>query len=167
MLNNILRNFVVWVDGAGKMGDGDMAKLPDLSLVLEDYRGGGMDIAIEVDLGMEKLEAEFSLTAFDPQVITLFGLSPGTRKAFTMRGHVAGEDGVTFGVAAYIRGRIKKIVHDNWEPGGKAKLTTSLAVDYYKLKHGDRTLVEIDPFNYVRSINGVDQLAAARADLGF
>ena len=75
MISNVLRNFVVWVDGFGKMGDGDTCQLPNLNLTMEDYRGGGMDIPVEVDLGMEKMEAEFSLTSFDPHTIGLFGLA--------------------------------------------------------------------------------------------
>jgi P2 family phage contractile tail tube protein len=39
--------------------------LPKLTLKTEEFRNGGMDAPIEVEMGMEKLESEFTLTRFD------------------------------------------------------------------------------------------------------
>lgn len=41
-----------------------------------------------------------------------------------------------------------------------------MAVTYYKLEVEGREMFEIDPANSVRKIDGVDQLAAMRNDLG-
>lgn len=166
MLTNIMRNFVIWLDGEGKLGSGDTCKLPDITLKMEEFRGGGMDMPVEVDLGMEKLESEFTLNGFDPQVFKLFGLAPGVNKAYTIRGHLASEDGNSRAMVANMRARIKKITSDNFEAGNKVRTTVSLAVDYYKLKHGGDTLLELDPMNGVRIINGVDQLLIQRNNLG-
>ena len=166
MLTKILRNFLIHVDGEGKLGTGDTCKLPELVLKMEEFRGGGMDIPVEIDLGMEKLEAEFTLNNVDPQIYKLFGLKPGVNKAYTIRGHLAGENGTTKAVVVNMRARIKKISSDNWEAGTKVRSTVSLAVDYLKIKHGGDKLVEIDPMNGVRMINGVDQLQRQRNDLG-
>jgi uncharacterized protein len=166
MISNILRNFMVWVDGNGLMGSGDTCKLPELSLKMEEYRGGGMDTPLEIELGTEKLESEFTLNGIDPQIYKLFGLAPGINKAYTIRGHLASEDGTTTGIVVNMRARIKKIVCDNWEAGAKTKSTISLAVDYMKIKHGSSLLIEIDPTNGVRIVNGVDQLANQRVNLG-
>lgn len=166
MLTNIIRNFVVWVDGEGKLGTGEQAQLPALSMVTEDYRGGGMDLPLEVELGMEKLEASFVLNNFDPQIFKLFGIAPGTVKPFTIRGHLAGEDGKTVGVEAHIDGRIKSITSDAWQPGQKTTVTVALSVHFYSLKVGDTDLVEIDVMNARRVVNGVDQLNETRINLG-
>ncbi|HBO9818405.1 TPA: phage tail protein, partial [Pseudomonas aeruginosa] len=42
----------------------------------------------------------------------------------------------------------------------------AVAVSYYKLEVDGREVYEIDPVNGVRAINGVDQLAGMRNDLG-
>ncbi len=166
MLSNIMRNFVVWLDGEGKLGSGDTCKIPELRLRLEEYRGGGMDIPLEVELGMEKLESEFTLNGVDPQIFKLFGLAPGVNKAYTIRGHLAGEDGATRAVVVNMRARIKSIVADTWEAGAKTRMTVGLAVDYMKMKHAADVLLEVDPTNGVRVINGVDQLQEQRLNLG-
>jgi phage tail tube protein FII len=47
-----------------------------------------MDAPIEVEMGMEKLESEFTLTRFDKNVLKLFGLAPGQLTPLTIRGAV-------------------------------------------------------------------------------
>ena len=48
----------------------------------------------------------------------------------------------------------------------EAKFKYAVAVSYYKLEVDGREVYEIDPVNGVRAINGVDQLAGMRNDLG-
>ena len=48
----------------------------------------------------------------------------------------------------------------------KAEFKYAVAVSYYKLEVDGREVYEIDPVNGVRAINGVDQLAGMRNDLG-
>ncbi|MEG6656789.1 phage major tail tube protein, partial [Pseudomonas aeruginosa] len=50
--------------------------------------------------------------------------------------------------------------------GEKAEFKYAVAVSYYKLEVDGREVYEIDPVNGVRAINGVDQLAGMRNDLG-
>ncbi len=57
MLPKILRNFNVFVDGRGYAGKIEEITLPKLTIKTEEYRAGGMDIPISIDMGMEKLEA--------------------------------------------------------------------------------------------------------------
>jgi len=53
-----------------------------------------------------------------------------------------------------------------WKPGGDAEFKYAVSVSYYKLEVAGVRMFEIDPVNAVRVINGVDQLAAVRRDLG-
>lgn len=54
----------------------------------------------------------------------------------------------------------------DWKAGEKAEFKYAVAVSYYKLEVDGREVYEIDPVNGVRAINGVDQLAGMRNDLG-
>ena len=54
MLNDILKNMSLFVDGRGYAGNVDELNLPKLALKTEEFRGGGMDAPIEIDMGMEK-----------------------------------------------------------------------------------------------------------------
>ncbi len=50
MLPKILRNFNVFVDGRGYAGKIDEITLPKLTIKTEEYRAGGMDIPINIDI---------------------------------------------------------------------------------------------------------------------
>ncbi len=76
MLDDILKNMALFVDGRGYAGNVEELTLPKLTMKTEEFRGGGMDAPIEVEMGMEKLECEFTLTRFDKEALKLFGLAP-------------------------------------------------------------------------------------------
>ena len=163
---NYLRKFVVFVDGFGKLGDCESAKLPELTLKMEEFRGGGMDTPVEVDLGTEKLEFTFTMTALDDQVIDKWGLFPGQQKAFTLRGSLASHNGDTTNIICKMRGTLKQVTVNEMQAGNKLTVEFMVAVDYYKLSKGDRILIELDLENMKRIVGGVDQLENDRVNLG-
>lgn len=166
MLDQILKNMSLFVDGRGYAGNAEEISLPKLTLKTEEMRNGGMDAGVAVDMGMEKLECSFTLTSFDPDVLKLFGLTAGQVTPLTMRGHVESEDGTSAAVAVNLRGKITEMDFGSWKPGDKATVKASVALRYYKLTHAGEVLHEIDVVGMKRIIGGVDQLAATRASLG-
>ena len=60
----------------------------------------------------------------------------------------------------------KKIGIGKFEAGKKMEPETELELYYYKLWIGGRELVELDKLNFIFVLNGVDQLAEVRANLG-
>lgn len=166
MIADVLRNMNLFVDGRGYAGRIDELTLPKLTVKMEEHRAGGMDAPVELDMGMEKLEAEFSLSAFDLEVLRLWGITAGAQAAFTARGALQSEDGTVTALVVHMRGQIRELDHGTWKPGEKAMLKASLALRYYKLTHGQTVVTEIDVENMVRVVGGVDQLAAMRQALG-
>lgn len=166
MLNDILKNLNLFVDGRGYAGNVEELNLPKLTMKTEDFRNGGMDAPIEVEMGMEKLESSFSLTKFDAEVLKIFGLAPGNIKPLTFRGSLASEDGIEKAVIVNLRGMLKEADPGSWKPGEKASLKGSVPLRYYKLTIGTEVIHEIDVPNMIRIINGVDQLAVTRKNLG-
>jgi len=166
MLDDILKNMSLFVDERGYAGNVEELQLPKLAMKTEEFRAGGMDAAIDVEMGMEKLECGFTLTRFDKEALKLFGLAPGKVAPLTMRGAVESEDGSTAAVIVNLRGKIREIDFGSWKPGDKATLKASVSLRYYKLTHGGEVLHEIDVANMIRIVGGVDQLAAQRKALG-
>ena len=166
MLDDILKNMALFVDGRGFAGNVEELTLPKLTLKTEEFRNGGMDAPIEVEMGMEKLESEFTLTRFDKNVLKLFGLAPGQLTPLTIRGAVISDDGTQTAVVVNLQGIVREMDPGNWKPGEKAALKIMMALRYYKLTHGGDVVHEIDIPNMVRTIGGVDQLSAVRSALG-
>ncbi|MGB0957474.1 MAG: phage major tail tube protein [Litorivicinus sp.] len=166
MLDDLLKNMALFVDGRGFAGNVESLTLPKLSLKTESLRNGGMDAPIDVDLGMEKLECDFTLTRFDRQVLKLFGLTHGRAVPVTIRGAMVSDFGMPTPVMINLQGLVREVDFGDWKPGEKATLKLSMSLRYYKLTHGGDVVHEIDIPNMVRMIGGIDQLAAIRFALG-
>lgn len=166
MLNDILKNMNLFVDGRGHAGNIDELTLPKLALKTEDFRAGGMDAPVAVEMGMEKLEVSFTLSRFDKETLKLFGLASGNVKPLTARGSVESEDGTKLPVVVNMRGTMRELDMGNWKPGEKATVKAAIDLRYYKLTHGGEVIHEIDIENMVRIIGGVDQLAETRKNIG-
>ncbi len=165
MIPKILKNFNLFVTGRGYAGLVEEVTLPVLKIHTEEMRTGGMDIPVAVDMGMEALTCELSFNEYDPLLFKLFGL---TSRAFTtieLRGAIMDEDGNAVAVIVTIRGAWTQLDMGSWKAGEIAKLKVSVAVRKYILSIGGEDLIEIDPDNLVRRIDGVDQLSALQTAL--
>ena len=160
-----LRNFTAFVDGRGYAGKVDEIELPKLTIKTDEYRGGGMDAPVELDVGMEKLEAGITFAEYDPDIFSLFGLTDGNSVGITLRGVRQGDAGID-SVIINVTGIFKELDAGTWKTGETGTLKASLALRYYKLTIAGAALIEIDVENMIRSVGGKDQLAAQRTALG-
>nr|DAV41226.1 MAG TPA: tail tube protein [Caudoviricetes sp.] len=160
------KNFTLTVDGRGYAGQIEDFTPPKIALKTEEFRGGGMDAPIELTMGMEKLEASFTLLAVDRDILAMWDVAEGRIVPFTAREALESYDGTITPVVHTMRGKIREIDHGTIKPGDKSSLKITMAVTYYKLQHGANVLQEIDVENMVRIINGRDTMASQRAALG-
>lgn len=165
MIPKILKNFNVTVDGRGYAGRIDEIVLPTLTIQTEEHRAGGMDAPVDIDLGMEKLEAELTFSEYDLELFRLFGLVDGNAVAVTIRGAIQ-SSGEAEPVVINLRGSFKELDAGTWQAGDKATLKCMITARYYKLNINGEDIIEIDAENMVRVINGVDQLASVRSAIG-
>ncbi|XVN14884.1 phage major tail tube protein [Pseudomonas corrugata] len=166
MIPETLANLNLFADGVSFQGDVPSLTLPKLTLKMEEHRGGGMDAPVELDMGMEKQEANFTTTGVRRESLKFFGLADGTAFNGTFRGAYKGLKGKVTPVIVTLRGTLKEVDMGDWKPGDKAEIKHSIGLTYYKLEVDGRIVYEIDPIGMRRVINGVDQLAAQRSALG-
>jgi P2 family phage contractile tail tube protein len=161
----ILKHFNLFVDGRGYAGRAEEVSPPKLSIKTEELRAGGMDAPAAIDMGMEKLEAGFSLVEYDPELLKQFGLVSGNGVQLTLRGALV-DDTTTTPMVIGLRGMFTEIDMGKFKAGDKAALQCSVACRYYSLEIDGKKLIEIDVDNMTRVIDGVDKLAEVRAALG-
>lgn len=166
MITDVLRNVNLFVDGRGYAGTVEEVNLPKLTVATEEHRGGGMDAPAEIDMGLEKLECDWSCAAIDAEMLKAWGVAPGNAIPATFRGALESEDGTVKAVEVRVRGAVKEVDWGAWKPGEKAPLKCMMAVRYYKLTHDGSVIHEIDVDNMKRIVNGTDRLAEQRAALG-
>ena len=166
LIPETLANTNLFSDGISLQGDVPSLTLPKLTIKAEAHRAGGMDAEVELDMGMEKMEANFTTTGVRRESLKNFGLADGTAGNWVFRGAFKGLKGAIKPVVATLRGMLKELDMGDWKPGDKAEVKHGIAVSYYKLEIDGRLMYEIDVLGMKRVIDGVDQLAAQRQALG-
>lgn len=163
---DVRKNLNLFVDGRGFAGQVAEFNAPKLTLKTEDFQAGGMFGPIELTMGHEKIESEFSLFAYDADVLSNFGVVEGKEIQFTAREALESHDGTVTPVVHNMRGKIKELDPGTSKPGEMATLKVSLALSYYKQTHGLRVVQEIDVPNMIVMQDGIDILAPMRNALG-
>jgi uncharacterized protein len=163
---DIRTNFALFVDGTSYAGEATQVTSPKLARKTEDFRAGGMDGTIKLDMGQEAMDADFTMTKFDAKVLGMYGLAPGQNKSVVLRELMDSQDGTKTAVVHTMRGIITEMDMGTSEPGKPGELKVTWNLSYYKLQHGQTVVQEIDIPNMVHIVNGVDQLAKSRSILG-
>ena len=184
MLPTVLKNFNLFVDGQGYAGRVQEVTLPKLVHRTEEFRLGGLDTPVQVDMGMEKLESEFTLSEYDTHIIRLFGMEDSSlipiplrgsglnnmadapvgltgkgQISFTLRGGLDNEmESRVIPVAIHFEGSVIELDPGQWKVGENPGLRIRLALRYYRLKINSENLIEIDIDNMIRKVNGIDQI---------
>lgn len=167
MLPSVLKNFNIFNDGSSYMGIAEDVKLPKLTKKMDEFRGGGMNAPVAIDLGQEKLELEFNCAGFMKQVFKQYGTIKVDGVMLRFAGAYQSDDtGIVQAVEIVVRGRHSEIDPGDAKAGDKGKLGIKSALAYYKLTVDNEVLVEIDIVNMIEIINGVDMLAAQRRAIG-
>lgn len=164
--SDVRKNLNLFVDGRGMAGKIEEFNAPELALKLEEFRAGGMDVPVDITMGMEGLKTDFSLISYDKRVLALFGVAEGQTCPLVAREALESFDGTVTPVVHTMRGKITKISPGTSKAGDKSSLKFEMSLTYYKLQHGGDVVLEVDVENMVRVINGVDALAAQRSALG-
>ncbi len=165
-VKNILRNLNLFIEGRSYAGQVSNYTPPSLALVTEEYRAGGMDAAVDIDVGMEKMQAEYSITGYDTDAIERFGLKKGETTGVSVRGALESADGEIKPIVHTLRGKIVSVERESWAPGEASPLKFSHSLTYFKEEIDGKVTTEIDVENMKRIIGGVDQLEDKRAALG-
>ena len=162
-----LKDLLLFNSGFAYIGIVAAFTLPKLTRKLDDWRGGGMDGIVKIDLGNEAMEAEWTLGGPMRDVLAQYGVvgvsGVGLRFACAYQRDDTGE---VDAVEVSIRGRHEEIDMGEQKlgEGGEFKVKTALAS--YKLVWNGVTLIEIDVLAGTLIVDGVDRRAEIRAAIG-
>ena len=158
-----LKGFTAFVDGRGYAGRLNSGKLPVVKLKTEGFRDGGMDAEVDLDMGQEKMQFELVFAELDRNTLGLVG---SRTIPITLRGSIEDESGTKIPVIGEVRGLVTEADPNEWKPGEKGEAKIMGTADFYRLRIDGQEVYNIDVINSVRTINGVDQLARRRQNLG-
>ena len=162
-----LKNFATFVDGINFMGEMPEVTLPTLTRKMEEYRSGGMNGPIDLDMGQEKMEAELKGAGWIKGLMSKWGAGKHDALMLRFAGAVqTEEDEAPTVVEVVMRGRLSEMDPGSAKAGELIEQTYKYALTYYKLTVDGEQILEIDLVNLVEIVHGEDRLSAVRAALG-
>lgn len=140
-------------------------KLPDLQGIYADHHAGGAIAAIEVELGVQKLESTFKLNGIDPSLMTQFGLGSKSKNVFTAYGVVVDKrTGRNIESKAIIEARLGRVAPDAFTRGELMGHEYALnEITHYELWFDGSEKIAWDFFENLWRVDGVDQNADANS----
>lgn len=162
-----LKNMNLFNDGESYVGQVPEVSIPKVARKMEEYRGGGMDSAIKIDMGGEPVEFEWKAGGHIDQVYRQFGAV--THDAVQLRWMGAYQDdstGQVLPVEILVRGRHEEIDPGTGKPGDDTEQSIKTIASYYRLTSNGQVLIEIDAINMIFIVDGVDILADQRNAIG-
>ncbi|WP_296223210.1 phage major tail tube protein [Ralstonia sp. UBA689] len=166
-LPRILKQFNVFADGISHAGEVEEITLPKLTRKLEEYRAGGMNGPIDIDLGNEKLEMETTYGGLMREILKQYGTTTVDGAMLRFAGAYQREDSNEVdGAEVVVRGRHTEIDFGNAKAGSKDPFKVKSSLSYYKLTVNGEEWIELDHVNFIERVFGVDRLAEQRKAIG-
>lgn len=159
----------VFNNGTSYLGQTGEVTIPKLVRKLEDWRGGGMNGNVKVDLGLGDDTTEFNwkLGGIDQLILEQWGAQTVDAHMLRFAGSYQRDDtGETSAVEIVVRGRHEEIDFGNQKQGDDTETSIKTIWSYYKLTIDGKVIVEIDIPNMIEIVNGVDLMAKHRANIG-
>ena len=159
----------LFFDGDNWQGLAEEITLPKITRKMEAWRGGGMNGAAHIDLGLEDdaLGMEVTLGGTEARLYKKWGIAGIDGVQLRFAGAYQRDD--TAEVTAcevVVRGRISEIDPGSAKPGDNTQVKFSFKPAYYKLVWDGVDLIEIDVINMIEKVGGIDRLAEQRAAIG-
>ena len=164
-----LKYLNIFNDGNNWMGIAESFTPPKLTRKFEKYRGGGMNGAVDIDLGMDDgaLDVEWTIGGTEALLFKQLGVTTVDGVMLRFSGSYQNDDtGDVQPVEIVIRGRYKELDSGEYKQGESSATKVSTSVSYFKLTLGGEVLAEIDLVNMIEIIGGVDRLAEHRQAIG-
>jgi P2 family phage contractile tail tube protein len=166
---NSLWNANVYLDGTGLLGRASELEIPQPKRKMQDYKGMGMAALIEIPVGWDKLESSVKWSSFDPTVLgaatTTIGLHTlmalADLQVFTAFGETA-----EYPVVCNMTGTFKDPGKIPLKAQENVEIDMVFTVYHVDLTVGGNQIYLFDAISNQYIVNGVDQLAVFRANIG-
>lgn len=170
MLPRKLKNFLAYKGhGKQKLYQGQIPEieLPKLTRVLEEYRAGGMDMPVKVDLGQEAMEMTIKCGGHEADLYRDFARAGIDAVSLSFAGAYQRDDDCSVAaVDIYCRGRLEEIDPGSAKLGDDTEESFKYSIAYYKLSVDGEDIIEIDAMAMKCVVDGVDRLKEIREAIG-
>lgn len=167
-MRDILQYMGLFADGRGYFGEVKKLELPKLTIATRDFQASGMAGPIKVRMSRlaNALEMKLNFDTIPKDLYDMFSVSEGEEFPFRLKGSVQGADGVTVAHEIVARGFVEEFDEGSWEDGAEAPLAQTISLRHYERHIDGVEKWAVNPEGMIIRRNGVDLLAAHRANIG-
>lgn len=161
-----LKNLNLYVDGGSYLGEIGQFEEPALAIATEEWRGGGMVGPVQVDNGLQAMEATITMGGHVKELIRKFGTTDVAGVRLRLVSAFQRDDGTPpEAVEVYIGGRFSEIGFGTSAAGEDTEHEYTVPLAYYRRVVDGRTEIEIDMVAGRFLVDGVDRYAEIMAIL--
>lgn len=155
-----LKNMNAFVDGVSYLGTIGEFEQPPLVIATEEWRGGGMLGPVQIDMGLEAMEATLKMGGHTAELVRKFGTTKVDGVRLRLVGAYQADDGTSAqAVECFIGGRFSEIGFGGSKPGDDTEDEYKVPLSYYRREVDGRVEVEIDMIAGVHMVDGIDRYA--------
>ena len=166
---NTIFNANVYVNGNSQLGRASEFKLPEIEISQDEYKGLGLVGTIKLPSGVEALEGEVTWNSFYPdafvQVYSPFSsvqlMVRANEQVFNAAGLAEEVPMVTMLTATFSKNPL-----GTYKPKEKAEFASTFQTTEIRQTVGGRETLYFNAFTNEYRVNGVDQLAKYRRNIG-
>lgn len=161
-----LKAMALFVDGQHYAGECTEVTPPTLERETEDYRAGGMNGPVKLDMGGSELTMKLKMAGHVAAMVAQYGGSLSGTQLRLVQAVQADDAEAVQGVELVARGRMTKFDPGTAKVGDLTEHEYEFALTYIKWVDNGTTQVEVDYVNMIENVGGVDRMAQTRAVLG-
>lgn len=160
----------IYADGNSLLGKAEEITLPGVKGKYRDVKVLGLLFDLELPSGFEKMNGKLKWLSLDPDVVAQCGSifqSVQLQVRSSLEGWDSSGRSSEVSVAAFMTVRFKDALPSlDIKPGENPDQESEYSCTYYRLEINGIPVIEVDVINNIYFLNGVDQNATYRNNLG-
>jgi P2 family phage contractile tail tube protein len=161
----ILRDYTLYSDDDSYRGRCLSFNPPAIQPQIVDYRAGGLDGSLGIDMGLNLGDAVATFGGFEPGILAAVGrMSSEVR--LVVRGALISQGEAETQLIYEIRGVVREYDPGTMQPGESAPSSVTIKPHFFQIEHEGQVLFKADVRNNERIVGGTDQLETLRTALG-
>ena len=166
---NTIFNANVYVNGNSQLGRASELKLPEIEISQDEYKGLGLVGTIKLPSGVEALEGEITWNSFYPDAFVQV-YSPFSSVQLMVRANVQVFNAAGLAeevpMVTMVTATFSKNPLGTYKPKEKAEFASTYQATEIRQTIGGRETLYFNAFTNEYRVNGVDQLAKFRRNIG-
>ena len=167
---NKVTNATVYIDGGAHIGQASEISLPDLEQKMVTHNGLGLAGEFEVPVGFSPMEMSITWNAHYKDALKKLAVLGGSVK-LQIRANIdeytaSGGRTSQTAMVIHLTAQPKNTAFGSFKQHENVELESKMNVTAIKMVIGGETIVDYDSIANIYIVDGVDQLATFRANLG-